>query len=100
MCFNCPANLTIARQGLARQRMNPGKVTRRGAPLRSRESSTGCASKGAYHTDTVPAARVVCAVRIGLVMMLVAVAGLRAAQAGAQSAAMLDERVTQQSIAE
>jgi hypothetical protein len=86
--------------------MNPAKAGKRGAPLRSGKSSTGCASNGAYRLGTVPAARAVRAVqvvrvvRIGMVVMLGAVAGLRAGQAAAQDAAMLDERVTQQSIAE
>ncbi|SDG26738.1 hypothetical protein [Paraburkholderia phenazinium] len=83
--------------------MNPGKVGRRGTPLRSGKSSTGCASKGArghHGLRAASGARAARTVRIGVVMMLGAVAGLRAGQAAAQNAAMLDERVTQQSITE
>ena len=74
--------------------MNPGKAGRRGEALRSRKSGAACAFKRAYRRD---AARVA---RIGIVVVFGAVAGLRAAQAAEQSAAMLDERVTQQSIAD
>jgi hypothetical protein len=74
--------------------MNPGKAGRRGEALRSRKSGAACAFKRAYRRD---AARVA---RIGIVVVFGAVAGLRAGHAATQSAAILDERVTQQSIAD
>jgi hypothetical protein len=74
--------------------MNPGKAGRRGEALRSRKSGAACAFKRAYRRD---AARVA---RIGIVVLFGAVAGLRVGQSAAQSPAMLDERVTQQSIAD
>ncbi|MGF6244036.1 hypothetical protein P3T42_005801 [Paraburkholderia sp. GAS38] len=73
--------------------MNPGKAGRRDEPQRSRKSGAVCAFKQAYRRDVGRVAR------IGIVVMFGAVAGLRAGQAAAQSAAMLDEHVTQQSIA-
>ena len=74
--------------------MNPGKAGRRGEALRSSESGVVCAFKRACCAD---AARVA---RIGMVVVFGAVAGLRAGHAATQSAAILDERVTQQSIAD
>ena len=73
--------------------MNPGKAGRRGEVLRTKEPGAVRVFKRAYLGD---AARVA---RIGIVVMFGAVAGLRAGPAEAQSAAMLDGRVTQQSIA-
>jgi hypothetical protein len=74
--------------------MNQRKAGRRGEALRSRKSGAVCMFKRAYRRD---AARVA---RIGIVVLFGAVAGLRVGQAAAQSPAMLDERVTQQSIAD
>lgn len=74
--------------------MNQGKAGRRGGPLRNRQFRSSRALKGAYGSH---AARTV---RIGAVVVFGALAGLRIGQAAAQGAAMLDERVTQQSIAD
>ena len=74
--------------------MNPGKAGRRGGPLCSRQFRTLRELKGSYGSH---AAR---AMRIGVVAVIGVVAGLRAGQAAAQNAAMLDERVTQRSIAD
>jgi hypothetical protein len=74
--------------------MNQRKADRRGEALRSRKSGAVCMFKRAYRRD---AARVA---RIGIVVLFGAVAGLRVGQSAAQSPAMLDERVTQQSIAD
>ncbi|WP_144151281.1 hypothetical protein [Paraburkholderia sp. BCC1885] len=74
--------------------MNPGKAGRRGDALRSRKSGVLRAFERAYACD---AGRVA---RIGLLVMVGALAASRAGQATAQTAAMLDERVTQQSIAD
>jgi hypothetical protein len=72
MCFNCPANLTIPRQGLARRRMNPGKAGRRGEALRSRERGAVWMFKRAYFGDAA------WVTRFGIVLVLGALAGLRA----------------------
>ena len=74
--------------------MNPGKAGRRGEALRRRERGAVWMFKRAYFEDAAWAAR------IGIVLVLGALAGLRAGPAAAQSAAMLDERVNQQSIAD
>ena len=53
-----------------------------------------CIAQRSYPRDVARVAR------IGVVVLLGAVAGLRAGQSAAQNAAMLDERVTQQSVAD
>jgi hypothetical protein len=74
--------------------MNPGKAGGRGEALRSRERGAVWMFKRAYFGDAA------WVTRFGIVLVLGALAGLRAGPVAAQSAAMLDERVTQQSIAD
>lgn len=73
--------------------MIEGKASTRGATQRVTESNSPCAPARVYQRDAARMAR------ISLVVLLGATAGLRAGQATAQDASMLDERVTQQSIA-
>jgi hypothetical protein len=74
--------------------MNQGKAGRRGGSLRSRQFHILRALKGAYDS------RAAWVLRLGAVVVFGALAGLRTGEAAAQDATMLDERVTQQSIAE
>lgn len=73
--------------------MIEGKATTRGGTQRVTESNSLRAPGRVYQGDAARMAR------IGLVVLFGAMAGLRAERAAAQDASMLDERVTQQSIA-